>query len=545
MCLDAVAATKQVQHIADMRTETDYLEKVPSYIAMVDFAGARTMLVVPMLKEGEFVGVISIYRQEVRPFTDKQIALVQNFAAQAVIAIENTRLLNELREALQQQTATSEVLSVISSSPGELDPVFHAMLENATRICEAELGMLWRADGEGFRAVSLYGVSPSLAETRQRERIFHFDMETPLGRAARTKRLVHVTDARTDEGYKKGIQPFKQFVDDFGARTVLLVPMLKESALVGVIAIYRKEVRPFTDKQIELVQNFAAQAVIAIENTRLLNELRESLEQQTATSEVLSVISSSPSELGPVFQTMLAYAIRLCDANFGTLNLHDDGAFPFAAMYNLPNAYVEYRRRQPISHVDQKHPLGRVAATKQVLQIADMRAEALYLEKDPSMIAIADLAGARTLFVVPMLKENDLLGAITIFRREVRPFTPNQIELVENFAAQAVIAIENTRLLNELRESLQQQTATADVLKVISRSCRALGQSHAAHPSAHGRNLAHAAWRADLAGCGLPRDVSSDDRADIRPSPSGLHAWRRASDHVETIAERFIGCFIG
>src|SRR5262249_22433841 len=255
-----------------------------------------------------------------------------------------------------------------------------------------------------------------------------------------------------------------------GVRTMLNVPMLKEGEVVGGIAIYRTEVRPFTDKQIELVTNFAAQAVIAIENTRLLNELRESLQQQTATSEVLGVISSSPGELEPVFQAMLANAVRICDANFGYLLLYDGNAFRFAALHGAPPAYDELRRREPVFRVRPNSPLGRLGATKQIQRIADIREEQAYLERQAPTVGLVELAGARTLVVVPMLKESELVGAIGIYRQEVRPFTDKQIELVKNFAAQAVIAIENTRLLNELRESLQQQTATADVLKVISRS---------------------------------------------------------------------------
>jgi GAF domain-containing protein len=489
--LARMIGTKQPIHVADLREAQCYIERDPVITALVEVGGGRTIVAVPMLKENELVGAINIYRREVRPFTDKQITLVQNFAAQAVIAIENARLLSELRqrtsdlsESLEQQTATSEVLQVISSSIGKLEPVFDVMLGNATRICEARFGTLYLRDGDSFYAVAANrDAPPAYVEARKRRLRFQPATDGPLGGAAATKRVVQIADIRELQSYHDG-NPFVVEAVELGKfRTALGVPLLKDDELIGVITIHRQEVRPFTDKQIELVKNFAAQAVIAIENARLLNELRqrtadlgESLEQQTATSEVLRVISSSPSELTPVFQSMLANATRLCEANFGTLNLHDNGSFPLAATHNVPESYGDYRRRHPIV-AGPHHPLARVAASKKVLQIADMRAERLYFEKDPSFIAMVDMAGARTLFIVPMLKDDELLGAITIFRQEVRPFTDKQIALVQNFAAQAVIAIENTRLLNELRqrtddltESLEQQTATSEVLSVISSS---------------------------------------------------------------------------
>ena len=454
--LERMWRTKDVVRIIDDSTE-------PVVSPAAEFGGARSLISVPMIKENVLIGAIIIYRQEVRPFTDKQIALVQNFAAQAVIAIENARLLNELRESLEQQTATSEVLRVISSSQGELEPVFQAMLANATRICGAEFGMLWLVEGDGFRPVALHGLPPALAEMRQHDKVFYVDPETPLRRLAQTKQLEHIADATREPAYIKGLQPFKEFVDVFGARTFVMVPMLKDAAPLGAMAIYRKEVRPFTDKQIALVQNFAAQAVIAIENARLLNELRESLQQQTATSEVLSVISSSPGELKPVFQAMLENAVRICEAKFGVLYRFDGGAFHFAADVGTPQEYREFNQQRGAFQPIPGGQLERVMLTKQVSHTADNAAWT-----SPGMAA--RLAGARAQIAVPMLKEGTLIGAIIIYRQEVRPFTDKQIELVKNFAAQAVIAIENTRLLNELRESLQQQTATAEVLQVINSS---------------------------------------------------------------------------
>ena len=384
-----------------------------------------------------------------------------------------TFLTRELAEAREQQTATSEVLQVISSSPGELSPVFQAILENATRICEAKLGVLFLWEGQGqYRVAALHGASARLEQERRPGTIVRPPPSTGIGRVASTRQVAHVPDVGVDKNYvdpPSGYSP-AGIVIHAGARTELAVPMLKDDDLVGTIVIYRTEVRPFAEKQIELVQNFAAQAVIAIENTRLLNELRqrtddlsEALAQQTATSEVLHVISSSPGELEPVFKTMLENATRICEATFGTLLLYDGDVFRHVALHNAPQAWAAEQQRDPVPPRHAARVLYRVADTRQIAHIADIAAE------NPDE-PIGTIAGARTLLIVPMLKENQLIGVFGIYRQEVRLFTDKQIELVTNFAAQAVIAIENTRLLHELRESLAQQTATADVLKVISRS---------------------------------------------------------------------------
>ena len=470
-----MVANKTVTHVTDLAAEPRATEQDDREVRFgVDVGGIRTLLSVPMLKEDELVGAFTIYRQEVRPFTDKQIELVKNFAAQAVIAIENTRLLNELRqrttdltESLEQQTATSEVLKVISSSPGDLQSVFEAMLANATRLCEAKFGVLFRSEGDALRAVAMHGAPPAYVEERRRNPIIRpiLTPQTTLGRAVATKQTVQIADVLEEPNYFDAPSGYTgtQLAKLTGARTILAVPMIKENELMGAIVIYRQEVRPFTNKQVELVTNFAAQAVIAIENTRLLSELRQSLERQTATADVLRVISSSPGELEPVFQAMLENATRICEATFGVLNLHEDGAIRMVAMHNVPIAFAEFLEGHRGGY--QPMPgslLDRAMRTKQVIHSADNAAEATS--------RATTLGGARSIVCVPMLKDDELIGTITIYRQEVRPFTDKQIELVQNFAAQAVIAIENTRLLNELRESLQQQTATSEVLGVISSS---------------------------------------------------------------------------
>jgi class 3 adenylate cyclase/transcriptional regulator with GAF, ATPase, and Fis domain len=367
------------------------------------------------------------------------------------------RLTRELVEAREQQAATSEVLRVISNSPGELEPVFQSMLENATRLCEAKFGTLYLREGHAFRVVAHHNAPAAYVEERQRNPFVLPLPGSALGRVVATMHVAQTADVQAEPIYHS--DPVRAaYLKLTGCRTVVVVPLLKANELIGAIAIWRQEVRPFTDKHVELVTNFAAQAVIAIENTRLLNELRqrttelgEALKQQTATSEVLQVISSSPGDLTPVFESMLKNATRVCDAKFGNMLLFEDGAFRNVALHNAPAAFAEERRRNPVLRANPGTGLGRVASTKQTVQIADAQAEPAY-HADPARVAFLHLAGARTFLTVPMLKEGELVGAIAIYRQEVRPFTDKQVELVSNFAKQAVIAIENTRLLNELRQ---------------------------------------------------------------------------------------------
>src|SRR6516164_9741277 len=414
-------------------------------------AGFRSLLGVPLLREGGAIGAIVIYRKEPGAFTDKQLALLQTFADQAVIAIENARLLSELRQrttdlskALDQQTATSEVLQSISSSSGELEPVFLAILAHATRLCEAKFGSLYLRKEDAFRAVAMHGPSP-IVEWLQRERVVELrdHPHIPLARVTQSKEVLHIRDLAADQAYIERDPRIVAVVELGGYRTVLWVPMLKEGELIGVIVIYRLEVRPFSDKQIELVQNFANQAVIAIENTRLLNELRRSLQQQTATADVLKVISRSTFDLKKVLQTLVESAARLCEADQVTITRQIGGKFFRAEAYGFSSAFMNYVRDVPVE-LERGTVPGRALLEGQIIHIPDVLAD-----PDYTWAQAQRLGGFRTILGVPMLREGVPIGVLALTRSEVRPFTDKQVELVTTFADQAAIAIENVRLFEQ------------------------------------------------------------------------------------------------
>jgi len=480
--LARVMATKRPVHAPDIKKEEAYLRGASLFRTAVRLGGYRSMISVPMLRNGKLIGAIAIQRKEVRPFSKREISLVKNFATQAVIAIGNARHLTDLRqrtsqlgEALEQQTATSEILGIIGGSPTDVKPVLDAIVRTAVTLCDSYDAVILLGDEGCLRVAAHHGPMAIDFERLPLER------DLVAGRTVIDQTTVHVPDltAETRE-FPKG----RDVAVRLKQRTVLGLPMMREGRAVGCLFLRRTKVQPFTDKQIQLLQTFAAQAVIAIENTRLFNELRqrtddlgESLERQTATSEVLSVIAGSPDDLEPVFQTMLRNATKLCEANFASLVQFDEKGMPrLVSSLNIPAPVAEFLR----SGRHRPTPLNafsRMIASRKPVHVIDYRTDPAYLAGDPVAVGGVELGGIRSLLIVPMQRDSELIGAFGIYRQEVRPFTDKQIELVSNFAAQAVIAIENARLLNELRhrtddltESLEQQTATTEVLKVISSS---------------------------------------------------------------------------
>ena len=430
----------------------------------------RTILGVPILKGEELLGVLLIYHLEVRPFTDRQIALVETFADQAAIAIENARLFEterersrELTESLEQQTATSEVLKVISRSVFDLQPVFDAIAENGVRLCEAERAFIFRFDGEFLRAVGYYNVGLAIREFVDRNPVVP-GSHSISARAALERRTVHVPDVQADPDYAYAMRD----VDPI--RTILSVPMLKGNDLVGTITIYRLEIKPFTEKQIALIETFAAQAVIAIENTRLLNELRESLQQQTATADVLEVISRSAFDLQAVFETVVESSARLCGADRAFIFRFDGEVLRVAATFNAPPEFRAWVEQNPI-RPGQQSGSARAALERRTIYILDVLADPEY------SYGAKDVEAIRTILGVPILKGDDLLGVIMIYRLEVKPFTAKQIALVETFADQAAIAIENVRLLDALRLRTDDLGRSVDELRALGEVSQAVNST--------------------------------------------------------------------
>jgi two-component system NtrC family sensor kinase len=445
-CVGRTLLEGKIVHIHDIVEDREY--------ALSHATGYRTMLGVPLLREGIPIGVIALVRTKVRPFTEKQIELVTTFADQAVIAIENVRLFDEvqtrtreLSEALEHQTATSEVLNVITRSPTDAQPVFDAIVQSAARLCEAMFSIVFLYDGDLLQLAATHNFTPEVLNKLLQTYPKRPDRSILAGRAVLDGRIAHVPDLLADREYSHLLALAGSW------RAGLAVPMLRDGKPVGAISVARAEAVPFSERQIQLLTTFADQAVIAIENVRLFDEvqartrdLSESLQQQTATSEVLKVISRSTFDLKSVLQTLVESAGRLCDADFAMITRQKDGVLFFAEAYGYSSEFIEYLRALPVER-GRGTATGRALLEGRVIHIADVLADPDYTWAEAQR-----LGGYRTVLGVPMLREGIPVGVLTLTRSEVRPFTEKQIDLVNTFADQAAIAIENVRLFDEIQD---------------------------------------------------------------------------------------------
>src|SRR5215831_17519895 len=448
-------------HVAD--TESD-ARITPAALRLLRLLGARAVLNVPMKRGDIPVGSIYVYRAQPVGFANDHIELLETFAHQAVIAIENVRLFNETKEALDQQTATSEILRVISTSPTDAQPVFEAIAQSAMRLCDATMSVVSRYDGELIHLAAYSHVSAAAVELMRQRFPMHPRRVNIHGRVVLEAGVVHVLDLQADAEYDPAVGPA------FQNRSVLGVPMLLAGRVLGAIAVARPEVRPFTDAQIALLKTFADQAVIAIENVRLFNETKEALERQTATSEILRVISSSPTDVQPVFDTIAGSAVRLCEAAFGAVVRFDGEWINIAALSGLrPDEREAVLLYFPTRPSPDGPGLSRVVLKGEAVHIRDVQVDPKWRAGSAGP-AFSAVEGFRTFLAVPLIREGLCLGAVNVWRREVSPFSEQHIALLKTFADHAAIAIENVRLFTELEARNRDLGATSDILQVISSS---------------------------------------------------------------------------